>query len=112
MLITFSASYWRGAAPAGEDFGWRCVCFMATRASTDITAAAALGADARGVVVSKDDSAETNNGDNSDSKNGHINENNNNDKNNEANDGGSRIVAEAERAADRAEAVDAISVLG
>lgn len=27
VLITFAASYWRGVAPAGEDYGWRLVCF-------------------------------------------------------------------------------------
>lgn len=29
MLVTFSASYWTGIAPAGEDYGWRLVCFAA-----------------------------------------------------------------------------------
>lgn len=116
MLITFSASYWRGPAPAGEDFGWRCVCFTATTASADNTAAAAvavaLGADARGVVESEDNSTETINGDSNESKNDDMNKNINNDKNSEVDDDGSRIVAEAARAADRAEAVDAINVLG
>lgn len=27
ILVTFSASYWQGVAIAGEDYGWRLVCF-------------------------------------------------------------------------------------
>ncbi|CAN0013863.1 unnamed protein product [Scytosiphon promiscuus] len=29
VLVTFSASYWTGIAPAGEDYGWRLACFAA-----------------------------------------------------------------------------------
>lgn len=59
VLVLFSASYWRGAAPAGEDYGWRLVCFTAP---TDEKAQA--------------------------------------------------LVTEAERAADRVEAVDAVNIFG
>ncbi|CAM9625890.1 unnamed protein product [Ectocarpus fasciculatus] len=59
VLVTFSASYWTGVAPAGEDYGWRLVCFTAD----------------------DDDHAKA-------------------------------LVAAAERAADRAEAVDAVNTHG
>ncbi|CAM9855573.1 unnamed protein product, partial [Hapterophycus canaliculatus] len=59
MLVTFSASYWTGVAPAGEDYGWRLVCFSA-KSSEDAKA----------------------------------------------------LVQEAHRAADRAEAVDAVNFNG
>ncbi|CBJ48393.1 Chain A, Crystal Structure Of The Bard1 Ankyrin Repeat Domain And Its Functional Consequences pdb/3C5R/B Chain B, Crystal Structure Of The Bard1 Ankyrin Repeat Domain And Its Functional Consequences [Ectocarpus siliculosus] len=59
VLVTFSASYWTGVAPAGEDYGWRLVCFTAD----------------------DDDHAKA-------------------------------LVSEAERAADRAEAVDAVNTHG
>ncbi|CAN0353572.1 unnamed protein product, partial [Ectocarpus sp. 12 AP-2014] len=59
VLVTFSASYWTGVAPAGEDHGWRLVCFPAD----------------------DDDQAKA-------------------------------LVSEAERAADRAEAVDAVNTHG
>lgn len=59
VLVTFSASYWTGIAPAGEDYGWRLVCF--TSDSSDHAKAS---------------------------------------------------VAEADRAADRAEAVDAVNFNG
>lgn len=59
VLVTFSASYWTGVAPAGEDYGWRLVCFAAD----------------------DDDHAKA-------------------------------LVSEAERAADRAEAVDAVNTHG
>lgn len=61
VVVTFSASYWRGIAPAGEDYGWRLVCFTAGGGTID---------DAKA------------------------------------------LVAEAEKAADRAEAVDSFNVLG
>lgn len=61
VLVTFAASYWRGVAPAGENYGWRLVCFTAGGGTID---------DAKS------------------------------------------LVAEAEKAADRAEAVDAFNVLG
>ena len=60
--ITFSASYWRGLAPAGQDYGWRLVCFTADGEGTS--------------------------------------------------DDAKSLVVEAERAADRAQAVDAVNVLG
>ncbi|CAN0543532.1 unnamed protein product, partial [Ectocarpus sp. 12 AP-2014] len=59
VLVTFSASYWTGVAPAGEDYGWRLVCFPAD----------------------DDDQAKA-------------------------------LVSDAERAADRAEAVDAVNTHG
>lgn len=59
VLVTFSASYWTGVAPAEKDYGWRLVCFTAN--------------------------------DSDDAK---------------------ALVAEAERAADRAEAVDAVNING
>lgn len=59
VLVTFTASYWTGVAPAAQDYGWRLVCFAA------------------------------------------------NDK-----DDAKALVAEAERAADRAEAVDAVNING
>ena len=62
VLVTFSASYWRGVAPAGEDYGWRLVCFTA-------------GGDA-------------------------------------TSDDAKSLILDAERAADRAQAVDAVNVLG
>lgn len=65
VLITFAASYWRGVAPAGEDYGWRLVCFIPPSDGS----------------VECDDEANV-------------------------------IVIEAERAADRAEAVDAVNKLG
>lgn len=61
VLVTFSASYWRGVAPAGEDYGWRLVCFTTSSGTID---------DAKA------------------------------------------LVAEADKAADRAEAVDAFNVMG
>ncbi len=59
VLVTFSASYWAGVAPPGEDYGWRMVCFTAG----DVDEARAL-------------------------------------------------VAQAEKAADRAAAVDAVNING
>eukprot|EP00903_Cladosiphon_okamuranus_P008728 g8360.t1 len=46
LLITFSASYWTGVATAGEDYGWRLVCFTAkdsddAKASVDLAESAA-----------------------------------------------------------------------
>lgn len=64
ILITFTASYWRGVAPAGEDYGWRLVCFNTPS----------------GGIASDDEAKDT--------------------------------VIEAQRAADRAEAVDAVNGLG
>lgn len=42
VLVTFSASYWPGLSPAGEDYGWRLVCYTADGRGHD---AAALVAD-------------------------------------------------------------------
>lgn len=61
VLVTFSASYWGGVGPAGEDYGWRLVCFT-TDGGTSNEAEA--------------------------------------------------LVGETKRAADRAEAVDAVNILG
>lgn len=41
VLVTFSASYWTGVATAGEDYGWRLVCFTA-RDSDDAAASVTL----------------------------------------------------------------------
>lgn len=46
VLVTFSASYWTGVATAGEDYGWRMVCFTAedsddAKASVDLAERAA-----------------------------------------------------------------------
>ena len=41
VLVTFSASYWTGVATAGEDYGWRLVCFSA-RDDDDAKAAVEL----------------------------------------------------------------------
>lgn len=62
MLVTFSASYWRGVAPAGEDYGWRLVCFSADHGGTS--------------------------------------------------DDAQSMIVDAKRAADRAQAVDAVNMLG
>lgn len=59
VLVTFTASYWTGVAPAAQDYGWRLVCFAANDSD-----------DAKALVV------------------------------------------EAEKAADRAEAVDAVNING
>lgn len=70
VLVTFAVSYWRGVAPAGEDYGWRLVCF----------AAGGSGIVGGGGSATMD----------------------------EAN----ALVVDAEKAADRAEAVDAVNALG
>lgn len=46
VLVTFSVSYWTGVATAGEDYGWRLVCFAArnsddAKASVDLAERAA-----------------------------------------------------------------------
>lgn len=46
VLVTFSASYWTGVATAGQDYGWRLVCFTAkdsddAKASVDLANKAA-----------------------------------------------------------------------
>lgn len=61
ILVTFSASYWRGVATAGEDYGWRLICFTVDSGKVEDAQA---------------------------------------------------LIAEAGRAADREEAVEAVNVLG
>ncbi|CAN0351530.1 unnamed protein product, partial [Discosporangium mesarthrocarpum] len=70
VVITFSANHWKGMAPAGEDHGWRLVCFVGEAGDRE-------GEEGEG-----------------------------------GEGPGARLVEEATRAADRAEAVDARNALG
>lgn len=79
VLVIFSASYWRGVAAAGEDYGWRFVCFTSP---------------------SDADATRRNDGDDG-------------EMDDVAGDAGASAVVEAaEKAADRAEAVDAMNAFG